>query len=73
MRPKHTNSQSCSCCGQRWWTDNDDKRHVSLASVVYQCRPPRLLLFLTRYTAIQHTRQAPASGLLVCSYEFSVC
>ena len=28
--------------------------------------PPRLLLFLTRYTVIQHTRQAPAYGLLVC-------
>ena len=35
---KHTTSQSCSSCDER--PDNDDKRHVSLTSVVYECRPP---------------------------------
>ena len=41
---------------------------VSLTSVVVSM-PPRLLLFLTRYTTTQHTRQASAFGLLVCSIQ----
>ena len=41
---------------------------VSLASVVVSM-PSRFLLFLTRYTTTQPTRQAPAFRLLVCTYD----